>query len=209
FGSKNPSSLKIRHPRPVYYQTTRPPKETVASAVGVFASPLGCANLQGAATLFGRFTRKIDERSVFLVSSSDSWNEDQPIPTEKRVPRFERPKVDDPDKGTLKEKRRGPFPIGIAIETTLPASWYESDFRQSVPQAPAKVRLAVIGTGGVFIGETLTPMQEKLLLDVTNWLVGRDDLLAHEDPHPWKFPRVELTDRQAALWTWGMWLGLP
>ncbi|MBI3409912.1 MAG: hypothetical protein HY040_16355 [Planctomycetes bacterium] len=205
FGSKNPASLKIRHPRPVYFQTVRPPKEVVAGALGVFAAPMGYANLQGVATLLGKSTRKIDESSVFLVSSSDSWNEDQPFPTEKRVPRFERPKADDPDKGTLKEKRRGPFPIGIAIETTVPSSWFDAE----KSSAPPKVRLAVIGNGGVFMGETLTPMQEKLLLDVSNWLVGRDDLLAHEDPRPWKFPRVELSERQAALWTWGMWLGLP
>jgi hypothetical protein len=66
---------------------------------------------------------------VFMATSAASWNEDQPFPTDERpVPRFEPPKADDPGKATLWEKRRGPFPIGIAVETTLPVEWYDPQY---------------------------------------------------------------------------------
>jgi len=70
------------------------------------------------------------------------------------------------------------------------------------------VRVAVIGHGGVFIGNTLPAVKEKLLLDVCNWLLGRDDLLAKAE-HRWQYPRVTLADSQQALWQWGTRLGLP
>src|SRR5262249_26667851 len=60
----------------------------------------------------------------FLLTSAASWNEDQPFPSRERTPRFEPPKQDDPTRGTLDEKRRGPFPVGIAFETKVPLDWY-------------------------------------------------------------------------------------
>src|SRR5206468_355440 len=52
----------------------------------------------------------------FMQTNAASWNEDQPFPTRERTPRFEPPKADDPTRSTLDEKRRGPFPIGVALE---------------------------------------------------------------------------------------------
>src|SRR5262249_22973251 len=80
--------------------------------------------------------------------------------------------------------------VAVAVETEVPDSWYDS------PDAkPARVRVAVIGHGGPFLGTSLNPLQEKLLLDTCNWLLGRDDRLArtHDDegnPIPqWRYPR--------------------
>ena len=49
---------------------------------------------------------------------------------------------------------------------------------------------------------------EKLFLDVCNWLLGRDDLLARESVR-WQYPRVALPASENALWQWGTRLGMP
>jgi hypothetical protein len=174
----------------------------------------------------------------FLVSDDESWNEDQPVPTEKRTPRFEPPKADDPAKGTRDEKRRGPFPLAVAIETTVPAEWTDpkaaaaktasltaagatgdpaavtadgllpADDFADKGRTPTPLRVAAIGHGGLFVGPDLSPARERLLLTTCNWLLGRDERL----PHPageWEYPRVELSPRAAALWRWGTQLALP
>jgi hypothetical protein len=140
----------------------------------------------------------------FLMTNAASWNEEQPFPTrERNIPRFEPPKADDASRGTLDEKRRGPFPIGVAVETPVPADWYvDKDAR------PATVRVAVIGSGHLFVGPELAPAKEELLLDTCNWLLGRDNLLRRSD-EVWAFPRVSLSQREHTLWNWGAWFGLP
>jgi len=140
----------------------------------------------------------------FLLTSPESWNEDNPFPTQERVPRYERSKPNDPTKGTRDEKRRGPFSIGVAIETSLPATWY------SEPKGkPATVRVAAVGHGGLFIGAELSPAKEQLALNTCNWLLGRDDLLPQAD-REWAYPRVQLGDLGGKLWHWwGTWLLLP
>ena len=105
--------------------------------------------------------------------------------------------------GSLEEKRRGPFPIGVAVSTPLPADWYTDKNAK-----PATVRLAVIGHGGVFNGGELSPAREMLLLDTTNWLLGRDQELALKETE-WSYPRVDMDAREKAMWQWGAWLGLP
>jgi hypothetical protein len=140
----------------------------------------------------------------FMLTSAASWNESDPFPTRERVPRFEPAKPDDPTKGTLNEKRRGPFPIGVAVETQVPPEWYGD-----TPAKPADVRVAVIGNGGVFTGKDLSPAKEQLLLNTCNWLLGRDDLLTQADAPEWRYPRVSLAPRAHILWRWGGWLGLP
>ncbi|HLJ96725.1 MAG TPA: hypothetical protein VKU02_26365 [Gemmataceae bacterium] len=140
----------------------------------------------------------------FLMTNAASWNEEQPFPTRERsIPRFEPPKADDASKGTLDEKRRGPFPIGVAVEAPLPAEWYAEQSNQ-----PATVRVAAIGSGHIFVGPELSPAKEELLLDTCNWLLGRENLLRRSD-QVWSFPRVASSPREHSLWNWGVWLGLP
>jgi hypothetical protein len=140
---------------------------------------------------------------TFLITNAASWNEDQPFPSRDHALRFEPPKPDDPTKGTLDEKRLGPFPIGVAVEAEEPRDWYaEKETR------PEHVRVAVIGSGGVFTGDELAPAKAELLLNTCNWLLGRDDLLPRAD-QIWSYPRVQLEPKTYTVWRWGAWLGLP
>jgi len=144
-----------------------------------------------------------DEEAVFLMAGPESWNEDFPFLNDKREPpQYQPTDPKDAKKGTIEEERRGPFPIAVAVERTLPADWFTGGAK------PTKARLAVIGNGAVFVGTSLNPMREKLLLDVSNWLLGRDDLLARQQ-ETWSFPRVALSETQSKLWHWGMFIGLP
>ncbi|HEY7423404.1 MAG TPA: hypothetical protein VH682_04105 [Gemmataceae bacterium] len=181
-GKELPLDIRIRHPRPIYFV---PPKETTLA-------------------------RDVD----FLMTNPRSWNEDRPFPTDDSVPQFEKSKKR--DKGdALKEaskdpyeaRRRGPFPIGVAVETPLPAAWYGS-----AADKPATVRLAVIGQGGFFTGKELPPAQEELFVTTINWLLSRDDRLPNAE-HTWNYPRVNDTippdSEREYLWLWGVRLGLP
>jgi hypothetical protein len=148
--------------------------------------------------------QKLPFEPEFLMTNAASWNEEQPFPTRERsIPRFEPPKADDATKGTVEEKRRGPFPIGVAVETALPADWYAEKAGK-----PATVRVVAIGSGHIFVGPDLSPAKEELLLNTCNWLLGRDNLLRRSD-QVWSFPRIALTPREHTLWNWGAWLGLP
>jgi hypothetical protein len=59
----------------------------------------------------------------FIYSDSESWNESDPYATREKTPRYEPTKPDSPIYGTREAERRGPFPIGVAVETTVPAEW--------------------------------------------------------------------------------------
>jgi hypothetical protein len=147
---------------------------------------------------------KLATDPVFMVTDRASWNESQPYPTAKRVPRYEPPGEKDPDKGTERERQRGPLPVGVAAEVRLRRDWYPDPAKAN----PPTVRVAVIGHGAVFSGETLSPAREQLFLDVSNWLLGRDELLARES-QPWQYPRVQLDPTEERLWKWAMLPGLP
>lgn len=174
----SPKDLVFRYPRPVYWMPEGVPEES----------------------------------AVILSTHEKSWNEDYPFP--KLRPSIEGlqmdvPKPPDevrkvPNKGTWLEMRRGPFPVGIALQTRLPFSWFLGESRR-----PPETRVVVLGEGAAFKGEDLSPMKERLLLDVTNWLLGRDNLLARESQAPRSFLRVALDDQTKTLWGWSMWLGLP
>jgi hypothetical protein len=140
---------------------------------------------------------------TFMMTKPECWNEAQPFPTRERTPRYEPAKAETFVGDPTDKSRLGPFPIGVALDTTVPKDWYTDSEEQ-----PKKVRVAAIGQGGVFIGKTLSPAKEKLLLDTSNWLLGRDDLLTNGND-PWQYPRVALGDTHLALWQWGTRLGMP
>jgi hypothetical protein len=146
---------------------------------------------------------KLGTDPVFVVTDRASWNESQPYPTAKRVPRYEPPGEKDPDKGTERERQRGPFPVGVAAEVQPPRDWYPEPAKAD----PPTVRVAVIGHGAVFSGEALSPAREQLFLDVSNWLLGRDELLARES-RPWQYPRVGLGPTEETLWRWATLPGM-
>ena len=141
-------------------------------------------------------------------TSQDSWNEGQPFPEmqpnsgERKAPAYN-PDDKDPNKGTLDARRRGPFPVGAAAEVPLPDEWFGKEEKH-----PPSVRVAVVGESWFLVGPDLSPVKERLALDVCNWLLGRDDFLPRPAT-PWKFPRVELTTESQDLWLWGCQLGLP
>jgi hypothetical protein len=132
--------------------------------------------------------------------TASGWNESNPFPTANRRPHYEPPRPDDPDTGTLEAKRRGAFPIGVAVEADLPARWGGDKAKTA--------RVAVIGQGDVFVGNELSPAREQLFLETANWLLGRDDYLPRAD-HPWTYPRIDMDEREQQLWLWGARLGLP
>ncbi len=68
---------------------------------------------------------KLPFGAVIAQTNKDSWNEDKPIPERDYTPKFDPAKLDDPKKGTRDEERHGPFPVGIAVETPIPAEWVQ------------------------------------------------------------------------------------
>jgi hypothetical protein len=239
--------LRIRFPRPVYYDPLPQwfPATETASSMGLLASPLNAGPLLAAAQL-PRCTRtdvsfqatgyddasqpwmlpatvasttgmlsgvglngpwpalanfpRVRTDPIFLLSDT-GWNDANPYATRTRRPRFVAPKPDDPDKGTLEEKRRGPFSVGVAVETPLPLGWTGGQ-RQLA-------RIVVIGQGNVFTGlKPLKPAEERLLLQSVNWLLDRDESLPTA-AHPWHYPRIEMTQTESDLWLWGCRVGMP
>lgn len=201
----SPRDLQLRYPRPVYWMREVRGLTPAGTAL-VWAGPTSGSSLATLEALapFLSTEGAPDESAVILSTSLESWNEDNPFPKGLELPKPPEEVRKIPNKGTWAEMRRGPFPVGIAIETTLPPSWFDGDSRTS-----PGVRLAVLGEGGVFKGEDLSPMKERLLLDVTNWLLGRDHLLARQTENPWSFLRVPMDDQTKTIWAWSMWLGLP
>ena len=139
----------------------------------------------------------------FMRTSERSWNDDNPYPSRERTPHPELTKPGEPLFGTPDAKRYGPFTVGAAVEVPVPATWYtEPTFK------PRTVRVAVVGQGHWFVGNDLSPAKQRLLLDTSNWLLGRDDELLHEGTQ-WSYPRVALSEHDAKLWHWGTQIGLP
>lgn len=137
-----------------------------------------------------------------LSTSAASWHDEQPFSTAVRpVPRFEPPAPDDPDNGTLEARRRGPFSVGVAVETTVPPEW-------SGGEKPRTVRVAALGQAGLISGPELSAGQERLLVDTCNWLLGRDERLARPAPE-WSYPRLALSEDERSLWLWAARQGLP
>ena len=188
---------------------------------------------------------RIPFSAEFLFTSADCWNEQKPFMQTDRVrrpdgrvvravtyiPEFEATPVTDRKWGTPLAVRKGPFSIGVAIESKVPASWIKEDYTPeqfiagwlmpwdgvlaagltvAANQLERKTeRLVVFGSGNLFNGARLEPPEEKLLLHTVNWLTGRDDRLPRADRAPWSYPRVEMSEQELFLWQWGAAVGLP
>jgi hypothetical protein len=180
----------------------------------------------------------------FAFTAAESWNELQPFPRLARradgarvvvySPKYEPVAPGDPKKGTRDEERRGPFPMAVAVENTIPAAWVNEDYQRQQAAAGLLVpldatlaagltvsaraqerptqRTVVFGSGGLFTGETLTPAQERLLVHTANWLTAREDRLpraAGASGPEWHYPRVALTDGERVRWRVAAVPGLP
>ncbi|HEV3438431.1 MAG TPA: hypothetical protein VG122_13800, partial [Gemmata sp.] len=173
----------------------------------------------------------------FALTGADSWNEEKPFPLADQrgriayLPRYDPTPANDPKRNTRAAERRGPFPVGVAIESKIPAYWINEAYtrEESVAALMTPVdgimaaglsvaakqldrptqRLVVFGSGNFFTGSKLEPAQEKLLLHSVNWLTGRDDRLPRGDKQTWSFPRVEMTEQEVKLWQYGTAVGLP
>lgn len=177
----------------------------------------------------------------FTFTSPESWNEFRPFiqmrpqpdgtVTVTDVPRYDPTGLDDPTRGTRDEERRGPFPVGVAIESRIPATWIDEEYARENALAAAlvpvdsllaaglavaankvdrpKQRLVVFGSGNLFSGPRLEPAQERLLLHTVNWLTGREKRLPRADQSAWSFPRVTMTSREHNLWRLGTAVALP
>ncbi len=175
----------------------------------------------------------------FLVSDEESWNEDQPFATQERTPRFEPPKADDPNKGTRDEKRRGPFPLAVAIETTIPAEWTDSRAAAaraaSLAAAGATADAATVAVDNAIPADAFAADKDHPPTRVRVAAIGHGGLFTGPDlpparerllvstcnwllgrderlPHPtgeWEYPRLRLSRRAEIFWNLGTMLALP
>ncbi|HEX5271412.1 MAG TPA: hypothetical protein VFW33_13025, partial [Gemmataceae bacterium] len=87
--------LRVRHPRPVYYD---PVAARLPGAMGMWAvapqAGLGGVSW-GSLFLFGRAGHAKTFAPEFLMTDADSWNDSQPFPTRERTPHYEPPKADE------------------------------------------------------------------------------------------------------------------
>jgi hypothetical protein len=177
-------NLEVRYPRPVYYTGDR---VRFAALLAGLPAELGCWSGLGLV-----LAEQSGRQPEFMMTSAESWKQADPLRGNIRPPLL----PTDP--------RHGPIPIGVAVESPVPATWADKDHRPTA----SSVRVAAIGHGGWFVGDELSPTKERLLLDVSNWLLRRDELLV-TDTHPWRYPRVALEANEQELWHWGVQLGLP
>jgi hypothetical protein len=198
--------LRLRFPRPVYYSSPEEKRFNVLLAGAVVGAPSECwlASLTMAAYASTQpVSAGSEEDPTFLLTTAKgAWNDPQPFMTLERRPRYVPPQPNDPDNGTLDAKRRGAFPVGAAVEATVPEEWGAGKGQ--------KVRVVVIGQGDLFCGPKLSPAKERLLMQTTSWLLERDDYLPR-DENEWRYPRlgVKPGDWQHRAWILAMLLGLP
>lgn len=205
------------------------------------------------------FADRIPFAAEVMFTTKDAWNEERPLAERDYRPKYEPSKPDDGRKGTHNEERRGPFPVGVAVEVPVPAEWLDTNPEiapKAVPSAAAvgvaaayplapqfaeneqaaalmltadgglsaamlsvaaakldrpTVRVVAFGHGGLFTGTELKPGHQTLLLHTLNWLLRRDERLPADvpDDQKWRFPRADLTPRDATLWRLGTITLLP
>jgi hypothetical protein len=176
----------------------------------------------------------------FLLTPPGAWNEERPFVTADRagrvtyIPRYDPTPTDDPKRNTRSEERKASFPVGVAMESKIPAAWVNEEYERQQAVAALftpldstfavgltvaadkldrpKQRTVVLGSGHIFSGKELNPPQEKLLVHSVNWLTNRDDRLprsATDKTPEWSYPRVAMSDRNRELWRAGAVIALP
>ncbi|MCZ2341047.1 MAG: hypothetical protein LC104_04530 [Bacteroidales bacterium] len=181
------------------------------------------------------FANVVPFAAEVMFTTPEAWNEPNPLGDADALPKYDPAKPGDPLKGTHDEERKGPFPVGIAVEVPVPAEWViaqpypaEQNLAAMLPifdrglsalgmtlaaqqHKRPTVRVVAYGHGGLFTGTRLTPGQETLLMHTLNWQLHREDRLPANvaDAEKWRFPRVALSNRETAAWRLGTVLGLP
>jgi hypothetical protein len=174
--------LRLQHPRPIYFQSLR---------------------------------GKPGFEEVFLVTDPAGWNEDNPFPGQNYTPRppdergdkaRDKPGRDaKPVASAFGEKRRGAFPIGVAVQTKLPIEWYDDRF--AAAKAASLVLASRESAGALAFGaaaESLVPAEDfaKAGNSTANpatvrvAVIGHGGLFLTPDPDP---SRRELTPAKEKL----------
>lgn len=71
------------------------------------------------------FADHVPFAAEILFTGKDSWNEEKPLAEGDYTPKYVATPPDDPRIGTHDEVRRGPFPVGVALEVPVPAEWFD------------------------------------------------------------------------------------
>lgn len=115
---------------------------------------------------------KLPFAAEFVLTSPDAWNEIKPFPEISRVgarlvlsyrPEFNPAEGADPKNAGLGEKRRGPFSVGIAIDSELPVEWF-------LPENPPLPELAQALAGGLAV--VVLPQLPDRSVRGYDWRVG-------------------------------------
>lgn len=117
-----------------------------------------------------RFADRLSFAPEVLYSPADSWNEERPIPERDYRPKYEPAKPDDPRKGTHNEERRGPFPVGVALEVPVPPEWYDSHPEIAARGIPSASLAGVAGAYPVTPQFAENELTASLLLSSDNGL---------------------------------------
>ena len=95
--------------------------------------------------------KRLTHAAEFVFTSPDSWNEERPfLSADARgrityTPRYEPTLDSDPKAGTRMAERRGPFPIGVAIESRIPASWVDKEYGHEALVAAVFCGMGMVG----------------------------------------------------------------
>jgi hypothetical protein len=134
-------------------------------------------------------------QAEFLFTDRSSWTETNPFPTGTYTPRFDAPKPEDIGKGLPDEEKRGPFPVGVAVQTTVPADWADDRYEA---HTAARMLLAAAPTG---LGGPLSAAVESFIPadDFAPPSLRRPPIRAAAIGHGGLFVAGELPPAKAAL----------
>jgi hypothetical protein len=91
------------------------------------------------------FAERLPFAPEILYTTKDAWNEDRPLPERDYRPKYEPSKPDDGRKGTRNEERRGPFPVGVAVEVPVPVEWFDANPEIAPKAVPGAAAVGVAG----------------------------------------------------------------